>query len=422
MTVRRAEREEGTRAEVPLIVHVVHGFGVGGLENGLVNLINRMPASKWRHAVVSLTGISETFAKRVERDDVKWVALDKRPGHLIPYYPRLFRLFRELRPDVVHTRNLAALEACVPAWAARVPVRVHGEHGWDVHDVRGSKRKYQLIRRAYRPFVHRYIALSQHIERYLEDGVRVPSKRISQIYNGVDTERFAPPAGRRRLIPGCPFADPRLWLVGAVGRMAAVKDPLMLVRAFLRARELSVEARSRMRLIIVGDGPLHAEACRLLADARLTTDAWLPGERSDVPEILRGVDCFALPSLAEGISNTILEAMATGLPIVATRVGGSPELIEDGLTGRLVPPASSEAMAQAMVAYLSDPVSARRQGRAARLAVERKFALTRMVAAYEQLYESLLSGHRESPSASAVTHDSGSTAEDGSLRSVSGRP
>jgi sugar transferase (PEP-CTERM/EpsH1 system associated) len=299
---------------------------------------------------------------------------------------------------------------------------VHGEHGWDVHDVGGSKRKYQIIRRAYRPFVHRYVALSRHIERYLEDDVQIANERVSQIYNGVDTERFTPPIGQRIPIPGCPFVDSRLWLVGAVGRMAAVKDPLMLARAFLRARQLSVEARSRMRLIMVGDGPLHGEARRLLADAGLTSDAWLPGDRTDVPDILRGIDCFALPSLAEGISNTILEAMATSLPIVATRVGGNPELIEDGLTGRLVPPANSDAMAQAVVAYLSDPVSARRHGRAARLAVERKFALGRMVKAYEQLYESLLPGPRADSSGSAVTHNSCSTAEDGSLRSVSSKP
>jgi glycosyltransferase involved in cell wall biosynthesis len=178
--------------------------------------------------------------------------------------------------------------------------------------------------------------------------------------------------------------------------MAPVKDPLMLVRAFFRARELSAEARSRMRLVMIGDGPLHAEANRLLANAGLTSYAWLPGERSGVAEILRGIDCFALPSLAEGISNTILEAMATSLPIVATRVGGSSELIEDGLSGRLVPPAHSDAMAQGLVTYLADPISARRQGRAARLVVERKFALTKMVAAYEQVYRSLLAGHRES--------------------------
>jgi sugar transferase (PEP-CTERM/EpsH1 system associated) len=387
-------------AEIPLIVHVVHRFGVGGLENGLVNLINRMPASEWRHAVVSLTEISEEFAKRVERD-VMWIALNKRPGHLIRYYPRLFSLFRELRPAIVHTRNLAALEACVPAWAARVPARVHGEHGWDVHDLHASKRKYLLIRRAYRPFVRRYVALSQHIERYLEEGVRVPGARITQIYNGVDTERFAPPAGKRALIPGCPFDDPRLWVVGAVGRMAAVKNPLMLVHAFIRARQLSSEARSRMRLIMIGEGPLRTEAASLVADAGLTPCAWLPGERSDVPAILRGVDCFALPSLAEGISNTVLEAMATGLPIVATRAGGNAELIEDGLSGRLVPPANSDALAQALVTYLSDPVSARRHGRAARRVVEGKFALTQMVGAYERLYESLVPGRR--------TRSSGST-------------
>jgi len=418
----RMQRERNVRSEIPLIVHVVHSFGVGGLENGLVNLINRIQDTRFRHAVVSLTGISEEFTKRIERHDVRWVALDKKPGHLIRYYPRLLRLFRELRPAIVHTRNLAALEACVPAWAARVPVRVHGEHGWDVHDVYGSKLKYQLVRRAYRPFIHRYIALSRHIERYLAESIRVPSIRVSQIYNGVDTERFAPAATRKPDIPGCPFVDPKLWLVGTVGRMASVKDPLMLVRAFIRARELSAEARTRMRLIMVGDGPLLLEASRKLADAGLNSDAWLPGERADIPDILRGIDCFALPSLGEGISNTILEAMATGLPVVATRVGGSSELIEDGLTGRLVPSANSDVMAQGLMAYLSDPVSARRHGRAARLAVERKFALTRMVAAYEQLYESLLPGRPERTSGSAVAHSPGATAERGPLGSASNRP
>ena len=105
----------------PLIVHIVYRFGVGGLENGVVNLINRLPAQSWRHAVLSLTDIDPGFAARVEREDVKYIALGKGPGHAFRLYPRLFRLFRELRPAIVHTRNLAALEASAPAWAASVP-------------------------------------------------------------------------------------------------------------------------------------------------------------------------------------------------------------------------------------------------------------------------------------------------------------
>ena len=142
----------------PLIVHVVYVFCVGGLENGLVNLLNRMPAHRWRHAVVSLTRISGSFAERVQRSDVEFIELDKGPGHLVRDYPRLYRLFRRLRPAVVHTRNLAALEAVVPAWAAGVPVRIHGEHGWNREDPEGQRRRYQYVRRLYRPFVSRYVA------------------------------------------------------------------------------------------------------------------------------------------------------------------------------------------------------------------------------------------------------------------------
>ena len=222
----------------PLIVHVVYRFGMGGLENGIVNLVNRMPPQRWRHAIVALTDISADFVARIERTDVRYVALEKRPGHLVRDYPRLYRLFRELRPAVVHTRNLAALEAAVPAWAAGVPVRIHGEHGWDIHDPAGRRRRYRYVRRVYRPFVTRYIALSRHLEEYLERQIGVAGARISQIYNGVDTDLFHPAPEPRPVIPGCPFGGPGQWLIGTVGRMEAIKDPLNLARAFVRALEL----------------------------------------------------------------------------------------------------------------------------------------------------------------------------------------
>ncbi len=115
----------------PLVAHVMYRFDVGGLENGVVNLINHMPREAYRHAVISLTEITD-FRKRIVRDDVEFIALDKSPGHALWIYPRLFRLFRTLRPAIVHTRNLGALELVVPAWAAGVPVRIHGEQGLGV--------------------------------------------------------------------------------------------------------------------------------------------------------------------------------------------------------------------------------------------------------------------------------------------------
>ena len=376
--------------DAPLIMHVVHRFDVGGLENGVVNLINRMAVNKWRHVVLSLTQVSQEFAKRIQRDDVKLLELGKGPGHLLRWYPRIQRIIKEIQPSIVHTRNLAALEATVPAWLAGVPVRIHGEHGWDASDPRGLRRKYQWIRRAYRPFVHRYIALSKDIEQYLVDRVRIAPDAISQIYNGVDILRFQSPRTARARVADCPFMDPGLWLVGTVGRLEEVKDQVNLAQAFVRATELDPEGARRLRLVIVGDGTLRGKVASVLARAGLLERAWFAGSRADVPELMASLDCFVLPSLSEGISNTILEAMATGLAVVATTVGGNAELIEDGLTGTLVPPANSEMLARAVLRYLKEPAVARRHARTAqRVAIER-FSLDRMVADYSELYEKSL--------------------------------
>jgi len=374
------------RMQAPLIVHVVFRFGVGGLENGVVNLVNRMPASRWRHAIVALTEISAEFAERIQRMDVRYIELGKRPGHLVRDYPRLYRLFRDLRPAIVHTRNLAALEAAVPAWAAGVPVRVHGEHGWDMADPYGTRLRYRLARRLYRPFVTRYVALSSHLRGYLEAGVGIPSPLVSQLYNGVDNQHFRP-APARRPIPGCPFSAQDEWLVGWVGRMEAVKDPLNLARAFVRAGERSAAARRQLRLVLVGEGGLREELRAFFERSGVREHVWFAGERADVAEIMRGLDCFALPSLAEGVSNTILEAMASRLPVVATRVGGNAELIESGMNGLLVSPANADSLADALLCYFHDRALARRHAKAAQRAVDSRFSLTRMVADYSSLYE-----------------------------------
>jgi len=381
----------------PLIVHVVFRFDVGGLENGVVNLINHMPADAYRHAIIALTEVTE-FRKRINRDDVQFISLNKPPGHLFKLFPRLLRIFRELKPAIVHSRNLAALEVTVPAWLAGVPVRIHGEHGRDVGDLDGSNRKYQWVRRLYNPFVSHFIALSRDLESYLTGRVGIPVRKVTQIYNGVDAERFHPavsPTPTAGVVPpasivGCPFKRPEHWLVGTVGRMQTVKDQTLLARAFIRALELSPDLKTHLRLVMVGDGPLRAEVQGLLNAAGVADLAWLPGERHDVPDVLRGLDCFVLPSLAEGISNTILEAMASGLPVIATRVGGNPELVVEGQTGALVPVSDPDAMAQAIVSYAANPEQARAAGQAGRAEIERRFSMEAMVGGYRDLYDELL--------------------------------
>lgn len=376
----------------PLIMHVVYRFQVGGLENGLANLINRLPEARFRHAVVALTDCSPRFCARVERRDVRFVSLHKPPGHGFRLYPALHRLFREARPAIVHTRNLAALEAAVPAWTAGVPVRIHGEHGWDAFDPHGARRRYRLVRRLYRPFVTHYVALSAHIQAYLEEGVGVAAERVTRLCNGVDTLRFRPTdGGQRELVAGSPFDADGLCLIGTIGRLQAVKDQLNLVRAFALFGQRAPLLAERVRLVIVGDGPLRPAVEAEIARAGITDRVWLAGERHDVPEMLRGLDVFVLPSRAEGISNAILEAMACGLPVIATAVGGNPELVVPGVTGALVPADDSAALADALVRYAADEAMARAQGRAARRLAENEYSIDGMVGRYAALYDSLLS-------------------------------
>lgn len=371
----------------PLIAHIIYRLDVGGLENGLVNLINRTP--RYRHAVICMTEFTD-FSRRITHDAVTLHALGKQAGQDFGVYVRLWRLLRRLRPDIVHTRNLAALEGQLPAALAGVAGRVHGEHGWDVHDLDGSSRKYQFLRRLYRPLVRRYIPLSRDIERYLSRQVKVDAGKIVQIYNGVDTARFHPaPAGREDL-PLAGFAPPGTVVIGTVGRMQAVKDPLNLVRAFLYLLRRDSSAGERLRLVMVGDGPLHREAQSLLAAEGAAHLAWLPGSRDDIPELLRCLDIFVLPSRAEGISNTVLEAMASALPVVATRVGGNRELVTEGVTGELAPANDSAALAHAIEAYIRDPALRQRHGRAGRERVEGAFSIDEMVKNYVRVYESVL--------------------------------
>ena len=376
-----------------MIAHIIFRLDVGGLENGLLNLIDRIPAERYRHAIICLTDYS-AFGNRLQRRDVPVYALNKPPGNNPVTHFRLWRLLRQLRPDIVHTRNLAALEGAVPAFLARVPVRIHGEHGRDVGDLDGEHRGYQRLRRFFKPFVHHYVAVSKDLESYLNNRIRVPPSRVTQFYNGVDTELFRPANGEREALPLAGFASSDAFVVGTVGRMQAVKDQLTLARAFIEALRIMPEAAHRLRLVMVGDGPLREEVAEILEHANVAKLAWLAGARDDVPALMRGLDLFVLPSLGEGVSNTILEAMASGLPVVATAVGGNCELVQPGATGQLVPRSDPQAMAQAILHYFKHAEEGRRHGRRAREIAERSYSIANMVNGYVDLYDRMLERSR----------------------------
>ncbi len=378
----------------PLIVHVIYHLGVGGLENGLINLINHIPPDRYRHAIVCLKGYSD-FRRRIIRDDVEIVALNKREGKDFNLYIDLFKTFRRLKPDIVHTRSLAAIEGQVIAAVAGARARVHGEHGRDMFDLYGKNRKYNLLRKVIRPLVTQFIAVSKDLENWLVGTVGAAHFRVSQIYNGVDSQRFFPrnansfAAGRIGVPPEGFFAGDT-FVIGSAGRMADVKNFPCLVQAFLMLLKEEPSARQRLRLLIIGDGITRAKCIEMLREAGAETLGWFPGERADIPDLMRTMDLFVLPSLGEGISNTILEAMSTGLPVIATRVGGNAELVKEGVTGMLIPPDAPAALTAAILSYYRHPELIASHGAAAREQIQAGFSMKAMTEGYLRVYDQVL--------------------------------
>jgi len=355
------------------IAHVLFRLDYGGLENGVVNIIRRLPAEEFDHTVISLTG-STDFRRRLP-ENVPVHELHKPPGNSPAYLFGLWKMLRRGRFDILHTRNMPCLEAQLAGVAACVPARIHGEHGWDIFDIDGSNRRYLFLRRAFRAVVHRYVALSRHLEAYLTGPVGVARGRVTRICNGVDTARFHP-------APAWP--PPGDFVVGSVGRMEQVKDFMNLARGFAGAAR--GPGGEGMRLRILGEGSERARVAAFLAEQGLAARCELPGARDDVPEAMRAFSVFVLPSRAEGISNTILEAMATGLPVIATDVGGNAELVAHGETGFLVPAGDAGAIAERLAWYRAHPAELARHGHAARERVLAEFSIDAMVARYRALY------------------------------------
>jgi sugar transferase (PEP-CTERM/EpsH1 system associated) len=382
---------ETAGAKRPLVMHLIHRFATGGMENGLVNLINNMESSVCRHMIVSITENSE-YRQRICRDDVEFAELHKLPGHDLSPYKNLWRLLRWVQPDVLHTRNLAGLEFQVVAALAGVPIRIHGEHGRDVTDIAGTRYKYRMLRKTVDPLIHHYTVVSDDLSNWLSGVLSIDKKKITRIYNGVDTDRFYPGKEPNHDMPSR-FVGEETFIIGTVGRMEAVKSQNTLAKAFVELMNSDSCIKGKLRLVMVGDGPLLKDVRATLSGYEAAGLAWLPGERLDVPEIMRSLDLFVLPSAAEGISNTILEAMATGIATVATNVGGNPELLKEGETGFLVPPNDPPALAKAIKTCVLNRQLVYGMGKTARTHVEKNFCLDTMVQGYAELYKRLLKAH-----------------------------
>jgi sugar transferase (PEP-CTERM/EpsH1 system associated) len=370
--------------EAPLVVHLIYRLDFGGLENLMVERINRMPADAYRHAVVCLTGYTD-FAKKITRPDVKLYSLGKQSGLSLGTHAALWKLLRKLKPAVLHSYNLSAIEYAPAALLAGVPVRVNGAHGRDAADPQGRNPKHNFLRRMMVPFYDCCYANSADMLEWNRTVIGVPAHKSRLLANGIDSDKFRPAAGDRSdafFAAGC-------IVIGTVGRIQDVKDHATLVDAFVQLLGRMPEQRAQLRLAIVGDGPLLEKLRAKVAAAGIADQVWLPGARTDIADILRGLDIFAMSSIAEGTPGSALEAMASGLPVVGTRVGGIPEVIADGVTGLLVPASDPAAMAQALERYARSPAMTREHGAAGRERVQRHYNMNAMVAGYQSMYDTL---------------------------------
>jgi sugar transferase (PEP-CTERM/EpsH1 system associated) len=375
----------------PLVVHVIYRLDIGGLENGLVNLLNLLPRQRYRQAVVCLAGVNPRFRERIRDRDIEVVSLDKRPGKDLHAYVRMYRALRRLRADVVHTRNIGTMDMQWVAAAARVRRRVHGEHGWDAGDPRGLNRKSLLIRRGCRPVIQRYLAMSRDIARWLVDVVGARQQNVSQIYNGVDTSRFSPQGPVPADLPWSADMRRSMTVFGTVGRLDPVKNQRALLDAFaVMLRDRAPQAPAA-RLAIVGGGPMLRELQEHARQLGIADSLWLPGPRDDIADIQRAIDVFVLPSINEGISNTLLEAMASARPVIAGAVGGNVEIVLPGKTGELCDPTDPAALADAMRRYLESPALRAQHGAAAQQHVRENFSLEAMINGYASFYDSVMS-------------------------------
>jgi glycosyltransferase involved in cell wall biosynthesis len=355
-----------TTSSRPLrVVHVTWGLDVGGMEKLLVEFARHADRRRYELRFVSL-GTRGVLGDEVERCGWPVTALGAPPGLRPGLVAQLAALFRRWRADVVHTHNTKALVYGGPAARlARAPLLVHTWHG---QNLLASPREGLLFRLAGR-LPDRVVAVSQDAARLMvREGV--PAYKVHTIRNGIDLSRFA--------YAGPAEGGPAV----TVARLSPEKDIATLLRAVALVRR----ERADFRLEVAGGGACAGDLHALADALGLGETVRFLGPVGDVPAVLARASLFVLPSLTEGISLTLLEAMARGLPVVATNVGGNPEVVADGETGLLVPPGRPEELAAAVLRVLREPGAGRRMGAAGRRRAEQVFDVRGMVAAYEALY------------------------------------
>jgi glycosyltransferase involved in cell wall biosynthesis len=383
------------RRHAPIRVgFVLHIMQVAGAEVLVAETIRRL-GPRIEPTVLCLDGVGQ-LGERLLSEGVPIVPLGRRAGRDWRLVWRLGRELRERDIDVVHAHQYtpffyAALARAVAKRDARVILTEHGRHFPDV---------VSPLRRAVNRFALDHLAdavnaCCRFSARALAQADGFSARRIEVLENGIELDRYGEPgdgesSGVSRRLQRADFRtklglDPARCYIATVARFHPVKDHATLLRGF---QQVTV-TRADVDLLLIGDGPLRGELQEQTRTLGLAERVRFLGVRSDIPAILKAVDLFALTSVSEAASLTILEAMASRLPVVVTAVGGNPEMVRDGIDGRLVPRGDASAVAAALLQLLDDPATAASMGAAGRARVEEHYQLSQTVENYWRLYQRL---------------------------------
>lgn len=363
------------------ILHVIHGLPHGGLENGVVNLANHLPHPPFEQGICCLDRRGE-MADRLPPQVPLWVLDRKR--HDIGLWFRLAKLIREWRPTIVHCRNWNSwLDSVMGRLLSGHRCRlVWSFHGFAAHDDFPLRRR--LSSRLLARMSDRLVAVCRDAATRFGSATGLDPDRFAVLYNGTDLDRFQPGDRQQcRQALGLP-ADAHIAVT--VASLVPVKNHATLLQAIAK---LPSNTSQQNLFVWLGDGAERDSLQHKREHLELSERVLMPGKSDRVADYLAAADLFVLPSQLEGMSNAILEAMATGLPVIAGDVGGNPELVVHEETGLLVDPLDAEQMATALARLLSDPRLRERLGQAGRRRAEQLFSLPAMMRAYGGLYREL---------------------------------
>ncbi len=369
------------------VLQIVDGFRMGGAENKLWELIQRLDHHKYE---IMLANVGPTGPLQAQFEQLGIELFDFRRRWAFDPLPflKLYRVMRQRRIDIVQTTLFwADFIGATAAKCAGVPVILSWEtvshEGDPYHNNFQRRNGYRLAMKC----VDLIIAVSQEVKESLICRRHLPAEKIRVIHYGVDLEQFRPNGRAPRLAKRQEIgAQPEHFLIGIVARLEPWKGHRYFIEAFAEIAPRFPEAN----VILVGEGSLRSALEQMTREKNLQGRLSFLGVRKDVAQLVNCLDLFVLPSLpGEGLPNVLLEAMACRIPVIATRVGGVPELVRDGQNGYLVPPGDADALRATLVRALSDRARLQEIARAGRATVEENFSLHQQIATFEQTYDEL---------------------------------